>query len=273
MISELLSSLIACNSRYISQTVAMSEIAPNLHEIKLTVSDDINCSLRQMVDQMLSMGNQYAIIDEFIKQEESLGGCDTTENRCSQTLQALASALDEVLDEYRMKLVEIEADSHFLSMAKILHMLRQTQHIMSVCAETVLSIRKNDLNAGQILSYLEDKITSGDEIAHSVYVFLAQSSAVPFINILEKWVVKGIIIDPMGEFMLEEKAYVIIDADEMDRYVLRPDRIPSFLRNVSDMILRTGKYLNVIRNCGHQVYCQMNEPLQYVPQTNQHLVS
>lgn len=274
MISELLSSLIACSTRYISRTAILSGNASNLHEIKFTISDDINCSLRQMVEHMIPMGSQYAMIDEFILQQEELGSHgDIPLNRSSQTLQALASALDEVMYEYRAKLVELEADLHCLTMSKVLHTLRNTQHTMSVCAQTVLFIRSRDLNAAQILSYLNDKITSGDEVAHSVHVFLAQRAAVPFIAILEEWVVKGVIVDPMGEFMLEEKLRVIKDVNAMDRYVLCADRIPHFLRNVSDMILRTGKYLNVIRNCGHQVYRQMNEPLRFVPQMKQHLVS
>lgn len=228
-----------------------------------------------MVDQLLPMGSQYAIINEFILQQEDLGGRDTPENRCSQTLQALASALEEVLDEYRTKLVSLEADAACLTIPKILHILRNTQHTMAVCAQSVIYIRKHDLNAAQILSYLNEKITSltGDEIAQSVHVFLAERAAVPFISILQNWVVKGMIIDPMAEFMLEEKTTGIKAADALDRYILRADRIPEFLRNVADMILRTGKYLNVVRNCGHQVYCQMDEPLRFEPQTNHHMVS
>lgn len=34
------------------------------------------------------------------------------------------------------------------------------------------------------------------------------------------------------------------------RYTIRRERIPVFLERVADVILRTGKYLNVIRQCG-----------------------
>lgn len=34
------------------------------------------------------------------------------------------------------------------------------------------------------------------------------------------------------------------------RYTVRRERIPKFLERVDDIILRTGKYLNVIRQCG-----------------------
>jgi gamma-tubulin complex component 2 len=34
------------------------------------------------------------------------------------------------------------------------------------------------------------------------------------------------------------------------RYMVRRERVPSFLGQHTDKILRTGKYLNVIRQCG-----------------------
>lgn len=34
------------------------------------------------------------------------------------------------------------------------------------------------------------------------------------------------------------------------KYAVRRERIPKFLEPVSDMILKAGKYLNVIRQCG-----------------------
>lgn len=34
------------------------------------------------------------------------------------------------------------------------------------------------------------------------------------------------------------------------KYAIRRERIPIFLECVADIILRAGKYLNVIRQCG-----------------------
>lgn len=36
----------------------------------------------------------------------------------------------------------------------------------------------------------------------------------------------------------------------LKKYTIRRERIPIFLESVSDIILRAGKYLNVIRQCG-----------------------
>ncbi|KAG8536188.1 hypothetical protein GDO81_026936 [Engystomops pustulosus] len=39
------------------------------------------------------------------------------------------------------------------------------------------------------------------------------------------------------------------------RYTVVQQQIPSFLQKVADKILSTGKYLNVVRECGHDVTC------------------
>lgn len=44
------------------------------------------------------------------------------------------------------------------------------------------------------------------------------------------------------------------------KYSIRRERIPKFLESVSDIILKAGKYLNVIRQCGkvHKIIVLVN---------------
>jgi gamma-tubulin complex component 2 len=47
------------------------------------------------------------------------------------------------------------------------------------------------------------------------------------------------------------------------RYIICPDKIPRFLDNLADIILRTGKYLNVIRECGKNITQAPTETLKF----------
>lgn len=47
------------------------------------------------------------------------------------------------------------------------------------------------------------------------------------------------------------------------RYSLK-DGIPSFLANIAGTILTTGKYLNVMRECGHNVQVFLLQQLCFV---------
>jgi gamma-tubulin complex component 2 len=47
------------------------------------------------------------------------------------------------------------------------------------------------------------------------------------------------------------------------RYIIRREKIPIFLERVADVILLTGKYLNVIRQCG-KLTCQTGVLILYL---------
>ncbi|RZB60128.1 Retrovirus-related Pol polyprotein from transposon RE2 [Glycine soja] len=86
----------------------------------------------------------------------------------------------------------------------------------------------------------------------------------PSLSIL--WVYEGIIDDPYGEFFIAEDKSLQKESLTQDyeakywrqRYSLK-DGIPSFLENIAGTILTTGKYLNVMRECGHNVQVPPSE--------------
>lgn len=59
-------------------------------------------------------------------------------------------------------------------------------------------------------------------------------------------------------------------ADYWDKkYTIRRERIPKFLESMSDIILRAGKYLNVIRQCGKTLNNDEMDKIEYkVSETN-----
>ncbi|RVW46559.1 Gamma-tubulin complex component 2 [Vitis vinifera] len=80
------------------------------------------------------------------------------------------------------------------------------------------------------------------------------------IALICRWVYEGVIDDPYGEFFIAENKSLQKESLTQDydakywgqRYSLK-DGIPSFLANAAGTILTTGKYLNVMRECGHNV--------------------
>ena len=49
------------------------------------------------------------------------------------------------------------------------------------------------------------------------------------------------------------------------------EHIPSFLEQVADKVLRTGKYLNVIRECGREVEFPEAKGIRYTVQERQYV--
>jgi gamma-tubulin complex component 2 len=88
---------------------------------------------------------------------------------------------------------------------------------------------------------------------------------------LEKWIYEGIIDDPYDEFMIREDDSIekgLSGADIGDlywrkRYSCRREQFPVFLEKVSEKVLTTGKFLNVVRECGRPIDCPVATSLSY----------
>lgn len=132
----------------------------------------------------------------------------------------------------------------------------------------------------------------GDPDAHDLYLELFREASQPYARILLRWITSGQLTDPYEEFMILEDTRVTqasLESDPTDeywerRYQLRDERIlaqkeqesrdtpaddandatprgeltggakiPAFLEPWKHKILSTGKYLNVIRECGIDV--------------------
>lgn len=247
-----------------------------------TISDQINCSMRDLVAQMLQLGAFYTTVDNFVVQHcneyhssqrriaairnkdpptpgRNNVAAEATSLQGSQVLQALASTMRQLLVDYQQTICVLEADASQLTLPKMLHMLRPTRQSMAVLAQTVDLIERYKLRGAAVLSMLHQQIVEsiGDKARQAVLEHLLERAAVPYMHTLELWIVKGVIMDPLREFMVREDNVETGELKEESywhhRYMLVNDRIPIMLKGVSPKVIRTGKYLNVIRQCGHTV--------------------
>lgn len=58
-----------------------------------------------------------------------------------------------------------------------------------------------DARGGKVLTLLHEQTLSsiGDSKAQALFLNLTQAATVPYMNILEKWIYKGVICDPVKE--------------------------------------------------------------------------
>ncbi|XP_036227796.2 gamma-tubulin complex component 2 homolog isoform X4 [Bactrocera oleae] len=243
--------------------------------IKFMISEQIHNSLRDIAQEMLPLASYYTCIERFI-QNASL-------TECGQVLQAFSEALSSLIHDYYLLLAQLEAELNAgnLTVHKMLFYVRPTLNTMEVLAGVVSDILENELRGGQALTLLFNKISTltGDEESQKFVIQLTQLAAVPYMEILQLWVQKGVICDPQQEFLVEDNE--VIRREELPehysadywekRYTIRRERIPCFLEKVSDIILRTGKYLNVIRQCGKKVTPPQLMNLQFSPTNQNHI--
>ncbi|KAK9281856.1 hypothetical protein L1049_004762 [Liquidambar formosana] len=124
----------------------------------------------------------------------------------------------------------------------------------------------NHAFAAALRALLLAKAMAGDNAVRLSLEKMTQCASSAYLGILERWVYEGVIDDPYGDFFVAENKSLQKESLTQDhdaeywgqRYSLK-DGIPSFLASAAGTILTTGKYLNVMRECGHNVQVPVSE--------------
>ena len=110
------------------------------------------------------------------------------------------------------------------------------------------------MQGAAILSMLHNKISTfiGDPKAKQWCLALATHTSLPYFEILENWIYRGVILDPKQEFMVEESKttpnpalqshpYYDLTTQYWDRtYTWKKEKTPRFFKNFHEKILKTG---------------------------------
>lgn len=125
-----------------------------------------------------------------------------------------------------------------------------------------LTVESGNKKGGALLNVIYRlMINSSDKSIRDLFEFLLEKSALPYFNILKKWIFQGILDDPFEEFIVKENKNCMKENIEKDfndqywleRFTYREEMVPVFLAKYKEKVMHSGKYLNVIRECGKDV--------------------
>uniref|UniRef100_A0A096NSY8 Gamma-tubulin complex component n=1 Tax=Papio anubis TaxID=9555 RepID=A0A096NSY8_PAPAN len=221
---------------------------------------------RELVNRILPVAASYSTVTRFIEEKSSF--------EYGQVNHALAAAMRTLVKEHLILVSQLEQlhRQGLLSLQKLWFYIQPAMRTMDILASLATSVDKGECLGGSTLSLLHDRSFSytGDSQAQELCLYLTKAASAPYFEVLEKWIYRGIIHDPYSEFMVEEhelrKERIQEDYNDKywdQRYTIVQQQIPSFLQKVADKILSTGKYLNVVRECGHDVTCPVAKEIIY----------
>ncbi|KAM9618522.1 gamma-tubulin complex component 2 isoform 2-T2 [Trichechus inunguis] len=230
------------------------------------VDPNLDLSVRELVNRILPVAASYSTVTRFIEEKSSF--------EYGQVNHALAAAMRTLVKEYLILITQLEQLQRqgSLSLQKLWFYIQPTMRTMDILASLATSVDKGECLGGSTLSLLHDRSFNytGDSQAQELCLYLTKAASGPYFEILEKWIYRGIIDDPYSEFMVEEhelrKEKIQEDYNDKywdQRYTVVQPHIPSFLQKMADKILSTGKYLNVVRECGHDVTCPVAKEITY----------
>ncbi|XP_037070798.1 LOW QUALITY PROTEIN: gamma-tubulin complex component 2-like [Pollicipes pollicipes] len=230
------------------------------------IDDTIDPALQETVRQISPLFGHFASVMAFVEETTFAPG---------QVVQALGAAVRSHIKNYLVLIAQLETQQRAgeLTAQRLWFYLQPSLRTMEILADVTDTVYQHGLQSGQILSLLHERCLTGDERTQQLCLHLVQAAAVPYMKILENWIYKGTISDPHREFLVEDNEVSggeQLNVDYSDdywekRYTIAPQKIPTFLAKVADRLLRTGKYLNVIRQCDESLRCPVAPSLVYSP--------
>lgn len=261
VVEDLLYALIGVDGRYVAAQPLVGR-----ENRSFLVDPNLDMSVKELVTRILPVAASYSVVTRFIEEKSSF--------EYGQVNHALAAAMRTLVKEYMILITQLEhlQRQGLLSLQKLWFYIQPTMRTMEILASLASSVDKGECLGGSTLSLLHDKTFNytGDSQAQELCLYLTKAASIPYFEILERWIYRGIINDPYSEFMVEEhelqKEKIQEDYNDKywdQRYTIVQQQIPSFLQKVADKILSTGKYLNVVRECGRDVTCPVAKEVIY----------
>ncbi|CAN1262177.1 Gamma-tubulin complex component 2 [Linum perenne] len=180
------------------------------------------------------------------------------------------ASMDWALQDYQAMVAQLEHQFRLgrLSIQGLWFYSQPLMASMQALSTVVQKASANNFVGSAVLNLLQSqaKAMAGDNAVRSLLEKMTECASNAYLGILERWVYEGVIEDPYGEFFIAENKSLHKESLTQDydakywrkRYSLK-EGIPSFLANISGIILTTGKYLNVMRECGHNVQVPASE--------------
>ncbi|XP_057515488.1 gamma-tubulin complex component 2 isoform X2 [Amaranthus tricolor] len=258
VIDDLLSAMVGIEGRYTS----IRRICGKDSEFTFQVDASMDLALQELAKRIFPLCESYLLIDQFVESRSQF--------KKGLVNHAFAAALRALLLDYQAMVAQLEHQFRLgrLSLQGLWFYCQPMMGSIKALSSVIQKASSNDYAGVDVLNLLQSqaKAMAGDHVVRSLLEKMAQCTSSAYLEILERWVYEGVIDDPYGEFFIAENKSLQKESLTMDydakywrqRYSLKSS-IPSFLSDVAGTILTTGKYLNVMRECGHNVQVRVSE--------------
>ncbi|KAJ1427875.1 Gamma-tubulin complex component protein [Sesbania bispinosa] len=258
VIDDVLSAMVGVEGRYI----LIKTVRGKKDDITFLVDPSMDLALQELAKRIFPLCRSFLLINQFVESRSQFQN--------GLVNHAFSAALRALLLDYQAMVAQLEHQFRLgrLSLQGLWFYCQPMMRSMQALSTVIQKASDNNFSGSAVLNLLQSqaKAMAGDNAVRLLLEKMTQCASSAYMSILERWVYEGGIDDPYGEFFIAEdkslqKESLTQDYDAKywrQRYSLK-DGIPSFLANIAGTILTTGKYLNVMRECGHNVQVPPSE--------------
>ncbi|KAL1339202.1 hypothetical protein AAHE18_U017600 [Arachis hypogaea] len=258
VIDDVLSAMVGVEGRYI----LIKTVHGKTDDVTFHVDPSMDLALQELAKRIFPLCRSFLLINQFVESRSQFQN--------GLVNHAFSAALRALLLDYQAMVAQLEHQFRLgrLSLQGLWFYCQPMMGSMQALSIVIQKAASNNFSGSAVLNLLQSqaKAMAGDNAVRLLLEKMTQCASNAYMSILERWVYEGVIDDPYGEFFIAEnksfqKESLTQDYDAKywgQRYSLK-DGIPSFLANIAQTILTTGKYLNVMRECGHNVQVPQSE--------------
>jgi gamma-tubulin complex component 2 len=252
LLEDLLYALVGIEGRYIRLVPSTKAGDDRVNFVASPYIKD--ASLVESLSRMLPLCSAYFSVQMYVQ----------VHSRWEHGLvtNAFAAALRTILKEYLVLVAQLEFQfsQRKLTLLRAWYYLQSSFHSFLKLEQLCQKVHRTV--GGAFLNVIHQSMTlAGDAATKSLYTHLLVHASIPYFDMLNAWLSQGVLRDVHGEFQICEhtersKENVRKDFNDTywdERYTVRQEKVPIFLAGVSEKILTTGKYLNVIRECARAI--------------------
>ncbi|KAK6621988.1 hypothetical protein RUM44_001795 [Polyplax serrata] len=261
VVNDLISCMQGISGRYITANPLKKNEARTF-----TVNDKLDACWKQLATNILPVAVYYSTLTRFVE--------DQSHFKYGKVNHALSACLLKIRNDYLGIVAKLEDQNRQGELnlhrfyCQIQPYLFSFETIKNICE----MIYKRDAKGGKTLSLLHEFASNCTGKEEKLCQVLLEASAVPYMKQLQNWLYHGVIIDPYNEFLINDNQ-VIFDKEQLPEeysddywgkcYTINKEKIPIFLEKSAPIILSTGKYLNVLRQCGVNTKSTTAEDIEY----------
>ncbi|XP_057718132.1 gamma-tubulin complex component 2 isoform X1 [Arachis stenosperma] len=258
VIDDVLSAMVGVEGRYI----LIKTVRGKTDDVTFHVDPSMDLALQELAKRIFPLCRSFLLINQFVESRSQFQN--------GLVNHAFSAALRALLLDYQAMVAQLEHQFRLgrLSLQGLWFYCQPMMGSMQALSIVIQKAASNNFSGSAVLNLLQSqaKAMAGDNAVRLLLEKMTQCASNAYMSILERWVYEGVIDDPYEEFFIAEnksfqKESLTQDYDAKywgQRYSLK-DGIPSFLANIAQTILTTGKYLNVMRECGHNVQVPQSE--------------
>ncbi|MQM12129.1 hypothetical protein Taro_045043 [Colocasia esculenta] len=269
IIDDLLSTLVGIEGRFI----LIKRARGKEDRMVFQIDSSTDLALQELAQRIFPLCENYILVEQFAESRSHF--------KNGLVNHAFAAAIRALLLDYQAMVAQLEHQFRLgrLSVQGLWFFCQPMLASMHALSNVIAKVSSGNLSGSATINLLQNqpitimtcskmqaKAMAGDNAVRTLLEKMTQCASAPYLKMLGRWVYEGVIDDPYGEFFISENKSLLKESLTHDydakywkqRYSLK-DGIPSFLTDVAGMILTTGKYLNVMRECEHNVQVPVSD--------------